>query len=86
MNSINVDNTQREFVWKINTANPVKEKSTSSEPRRVKDIVEKTFKKLSAQLLDRVNKLEGELSQLKAENAELKSKLNQEFTQVSQIA
>ncbi len=87
MNSLALDPTQkREIVWKINT-NPAmdkKKKKTSKnttstavkEPVHVKELIEKTFHRLSAQLLDKVNQLEQELAQMKAENDELKSKLN----------
>lgn len=73
---------KREVVWQINS-NLKKETTTrsksksSKEPVLVKTLIEKTFNKLSAQLLERLGALEQELKTLQAENAELKNKLTQ---------
>lgn len=76
--------TKREVVWQINSNLPKKEDTrsrkaskTNKEPVLVKTLIEKTFQKLSGQLLERLGSLEQELKALQAENAELKNKLTQ---------
>lgn len=88
MNTLSTESTPREIVWKVNSqgqTNKVKAANTkkSKNPVQVKELIERTFKKLSMQLIERVSSLESELDQLKAENAELKNKLNVQLNKAS---
>ena len=89
MNTLSTESTPREIVWKVNSqgqTNKIKStesKKTSKKPVQVKDLIERTFKRLSMQLIERVSSLESELDQLKAENAELKSKLSVQLNKAS---
>ncbi|NJO00284.1 MAG: hypothetical protein HC880_00205 [Bacteroidia bacterium] len=70
----------RELVWHINSnlnGRPAATKPKPKEPGLVKTLIEKTFQKLSTQLLERMSNLEQELRNLQTENAELKNRLNE---------
>ncbi|NJO00264.1 MAG: hypothetical protein HC880_00105 [Bacteroidia bacterium] len=80
MEQINVHyETKHEVVWEMSPYTKKlkadSQKPVSKQPTPVKALIEKTFKLLSAQLLNRMNHLEEELRNLQAENAELKNKL-----------
>lgn len=80
MNKVATSTISREIVWEVNTnikETQSKMKKNSKEPVLVKTLIEKTFQRLSTQLLDRLTNLEVELRDLQAENAKLKDKLSQ---------
>lgn len=89
MSTLNTETLPREIVWKVNSKplnnieSPRTEPKKVKNPVRVKELIEKTFQRLSVQLVERVNNLESELDKLKAENAELKSKLSLQLNQAS---
>lgn len=78
-------NTDREIVWQINSsypkAKPKNKKNNSNkekaEPSLMKTLIEKTFSKISLELLDRLAKIEAEMEKLRKENTELKNKVIQ---------
>jgi hypothetical protein len=76
MNTPSLEN-KREFVWTIHTK-PLQKPQIDyiKEPVLVKALIDKTFKKLSAQLLQRMSQLEEELQKLKNENDALKQRLS----------
>lgn len=75
---------EREMVWQIDTSflskNKIKDKRPAKEPIKsapVKDLIEKTFAKISSDLLSRLAQVESELENLRQENTELKNKFAQ---------
>lgn len=73
--------SEREFVWQINSPFSSKEntaprpKKTVKEPVLIKELVAKSFQRLSMQLLERMTKMETELSHLQKENQQLQERL-----------
>jgi hypothetical protein len=87
MNTLHIQNPQREFVWVINppkekeqttVAPPQAKRETedSKSPTHIQELVEKTFRELSLTLLDRIADLEQNILMLKNENLELRKTLN----------
>lgn len=76
----------KEIIWTINKSvvqNQAKAvKNGSKEPVLIKELIDKAFQKLSVQMIEKISQLEAELSQLKNENIELKSRL----TSLSKVA
>lgn len=77
MNNFSQHSSEREFVWKINSNLIQKktEKREAKEPVLIKELVEKTFQKLSLQLLERMQALEIQVQNLYQENKQLKETL-----------
>lgn len=88
MNTLSSESLPREIVWKVNSKSSLSNETNdgikkTKNPVRIKELIEKTFQRLSVQLVERVNNLESELDKLKAENAELKNKLIMQLNKAS---
>lgn len=75
MDNTSLNNSTREFVWKINKTPKAKAKTPKTEPSTVRELVEKQFQNLSMILFDKINTLENEINSIKRSNTMLENQL-----------
>lgn len=83
MNTLQIQNPQREFVWVINKADeskpapaPITKNKNKEKPSTdIQKMIEQSFQKLSSKWLDKINALEKEIASLKEENLALRQTL-----------
>lgn len=84
MDNSTLNNSTREFVWKINKTPKMKAKTPKKEASSVKTMVEKQFQSLSTILFDKIHLLENEIKTIKQRNTELEQQVNIQATLPSQ--
>lgn len=72
-----LNNSTREFVWKINKEPKMKANTVKKENSLVKSLVEKQFQNLSTILFDKIHALENEIKDIKQQNIQLEQELAQ---------
>ncbi|HAS47026.1 MAG TPA: hypothetical protein DCS93_41465 [Microscillaceae bacterium] len=77
MDNSTLNNSTREFVWKINKTPKMKANTPKKEESSVKTLVEKQFQTLSTILFDKIHLLENEIKTIKQQNTYLEQQLMQ---------